>query len=298
LKQLDIYRVDATVFQKKFIPLERDKMKRKNQKVPDIPVMILCGGKGTRLREVTEVLPKPMVPIGNQPILWHIMKNYAAFGLRRFILCLGYKQEVFSDYFMNFHLRLSDATITLGHDPDICFHKDVEEADWQVTLAQTGIESKTGLRVIRASQYLKETDEDFFLTYGDGLSDVDIGALYRFHKENGKALTVSAVHPPARFGEMVLEGEQVKAFTEKPIRSQSYINGGFMVMKKEFLARYLSPAKDEFLEQAPMQNCVADSQVAAFRHEGFWQCMDTPREYTLLNDLWEKKKAPWTRFWR
>ena len=260
--------------------------------------MILCGGKGTRLREVTEVLPKPMVPIGNQPILWHIMKCYAAFGLHRFILCLGYKQEIFIDYFMNFHLRTADATITLGHDPKIFFHSEVEEADWQITLAQTGIEAKTGLRIARAGQYLKEEDEDFFLTYGDGVADVDIKKLYDFHKSNNNILTLSAVHPPARFGEMCLEGNEVIDFAEKQVRAQSYINGGFMVMKKEFLSRYVSLARDEFLEQEPIKNCVADHQVNAWKHEGFWQCMDTPREYTFLNELWEKKKAPWTRFWR
>ena len=273
-------------------------MQNENQMLPDIPVMILCGGKGTRLREVTEVLPKPMVPIGSQPILWHIMKSYASFGIRRFILCLGYKHEVFIDYFTSFHLRSADATITLGHEPEIFFHREVEEADWKVTLAQTGIESKTGLRIARAAQYLREEDQEFFLTYGDGIADVDIKALYEFHKHSGKMLTLSAVHPPARFGEMVLDGDNVKTFTEKPIRSESYINGGFMVIKKEFLSRYLSLERDEFLEQAPMMNCVKDSQAAAFRHEGFWQCMDTPREYTLLNELWkEKQQAPWTRYW-
>ena len=272
-------------------------MKSDNPKLPDIPVMILCGGKGTRLRDVTEVLPKPMVPIGNQPILWHIMKCYAAFGLRRFILCLGYKQEVFIDFFMNFHLRTADATITLGHDPEIQFHKDVEEADWQVTLAQTGIEAKTGLRVARAAQYLQPSDQDFFLTYGDGVADIDLEELFRFHRKSGKMLTVSAVHPPARFGEMVLDGDTVTEFAEKAPRSSGYINGGFMAVKRDFLARYLSPDKDEFLEQQPILNCVADRQMNAYRHEGFWQCMDTPREFTLLNDLWNKKKAPWTRYW-
>ena len=273
------------------------KMKSAKPKLPDIPVMILCGGKGTRLRDVTEVLPKPMVPIGNQPILWHIMKCYAAFGLRRFILCLGYKQEVFIDFFMNFHLRTADATITLGHDPEIHFHKDVEEADWQVTLAQTGIEAKTGLRVARASQYLQPSDQDFFLTYGDGVADIDLAALYRKHRGSGKLLTISAVHPPARFGEMVLDGDTVTEFAEKAPRSNGYINGGFMVVRRDFLTRYLSPDKDEFLEQRPVLDCVADRQMNAYRHEGFWQCMDTPREFTLLNDLWNRKKAPWTRYW-
>ena len=273
-------------------------MAKRIRKLPDIPVMILCGGKGTRLRDVTEVLPKPMVPIGGQPILWHIMKSYAAFGLRRFILCLGYKQEVFIDFFMNFHLRISDATITLGHDPEIHFHQDVEEADWQVTLAQTGIESKTGLRVERAAQYLNAGDQDFFLTYGDGVADIDFAELYRAHKKSGKLLTISAVHPPARFGEMVLEGDTVTEFAEKSPRGSGYVNGGFMVMKRDFLSRYLSLERDEFLEQEPILRCVEDRQTNAFRHEGFWQCMDTPREYTLLNELWSKKEAPWTKYWR
>ena len=272
-------------------------MKKTTEKLPDIPVMILCGGKGTRLRDVTEVLPKPMVPIGEQPILWHIMKCYAAFGFKRFILCLGYKQEVFIDYFMNFHLRTADATITLGHYPEITFHKEVEEADWQVTLAQTGIETKTGLRVSRAAQYLKTEDQDFFLTYGDGVADIDIAALYKAHKKSGKMLTISAVHPPARFGEIILDGSTVTEFAEKAPRSNGYINGGFMVVKRDFLSRYLAPDRDEFLEQAPITDCVNDRQMNAFRHEGFWQCMDTPREFTLLNDLWSKKKSPWTRFW-
>jgi len=272
-------------------------MNQKQKKLPDIPVMILCGGKGTRLRDVTEVLPKPMVPIGMQPILWHIMKSYAAFGLRRFILCLGYKSEAFIDFFMNFHLRISDATITLGHDPEIHFHQEVEEADWQITLAQTGIETKTGLRVARAARYLKDGDRDFFLTYGDGVADINISELYRAHRQSGKLLTVSAVHPPARFGEMILKGDTVIDFAEKAPRSNGYINGGFMAVDRDFLTRYLDLNRDEFLEQSPIINCVKDRQMNAFRHEGFWQCMDTPREYTLLNELWSKKRAPWTRYW-
>ena len=267
------------------------------QKLPDIPVMILCGGKGTRLRDVTEVLPKPMVPVGEQPILWHIMKCYAAFGLRRFILCLGYKQEVFIDFFMNFHLRIADATITLGHNPEIRFHREVEESDWKVTLAQTGIESKTGLRVALAAQYLKPGDQDFFLTYGDGLSDINLAKLYQAHLQSGKMLTVSAVHPPARFGEMMLDGDTVTDFAEKAPQSNAYINGGFMVVNRNFLSRYLNPERDEFLERDPIFRCVADRQVNACRHEGFWQCMDTPREFTLLNELWNQKKAPWVRYW-
>ncbi len=265
--------------------------------LPDLPVIILCGGKGTRLRDVTETLPKPMVPIGTQPILWHIMKSYAAFGLRRFILCLGYKQEVFIDFFMNFHLRISDASITLGHNPRLIFHNEVQESDWKVTLVQTGIDSKTGLRIARAARYLRHSDQAFFMTYGDGVADLDIARLYQSHCDAGKLVSITAVHPPARFGEIVMDGDIVTDFAEKKIRSNAYINGGFMVIQREFLDRYLSLESDEFLEQTPMLNCIRNKQVHAYRHEGFWQCMDTPREYTLLNDLWNSGKAPWIRFW-
>ena len=273
-------------------------MKSSGQLPADIPVMILCGGRGTRLRDVTEILPKPMVPVGELPILWHIMKCYAAFGVRRFILCLGYKQEAFIDFFMNFHLRIADATIKLGHDPEIKFHQDVAEADWQVTLAQTGIDSKSATRVARAARYLKPEDENFFLTYGDGVADIDILSLFQSHLASDKLLTVSAVHPPARFGEMVLDGDTVTDFSEKVARGNGYINGGFMVVKRDFLNRYVSCDRDEFFEMGPLSASVADRQVHAFRHEGFWQCMDTPREYSLLNELWRNGKAPWTRYWK
>ncbi len=272
-------------------------MKKRNLLVPDIPVMILCGGKGTRLRDVTEVLPKPMVPIGEQPILWHIMKCYAAFGVKRFILCLGYKSEAFIDYFLNYHIRNLDSTIRIGREPEVTIHGDAEDAGWEVTLARTGLESATGKRVAVASKYLKDTDEDFFLTYGDGLSDVNIADLYRHHRSSKKLLTVTAVHAPARFGELKIEKNEIFDFNEKTAVSAGYINGGFMVLNRDFLTRYLSPDRDEFLEQAPILTSIKDRQMNAFRHEGFWQCMDTPREFSLLNDLWNKKKTPWTRFW-
>ena len=180
-----------------------------NRDLPEMPpVMILCGGRGTRLREVTELLPKPMVPVGGLPIVWHIMKSYAAFGVRRFILCLGYKREAFVDYFVNYHLRTSDATIKLGHTPDITFHGESDEADWEVTLAGTGEDSMTGYRVWKAAKYLKEDDDCFFLTYGDGVSDVNIRELYQTHRESGKLVTMTAVHPEARFGQMLLDVAQ------------------------------------------------------------------------------------------
>lgn len=269
------------------------------KKLADIPLMILCGGQGTRLRDVTELLPKPMVAIGEQPIVWHIMKSYAAFGVRRFILCLGYKKEAFIDYFMNYHLRTADATIKLGHQPDITFHGDPEEADWEVTLAGTGLESMTGFRVAKAAKYLLDDDETFFLTYGDGLSDINIRNLYDTHRKTGKMITVSAVHPETRFGELQLNGDLVSGFEEKPPRGTGYINGGFMAVNREFVEQYVPGGNDQlFLEREPLHNAAKDGNMAVYRHEGFWQCMDNQREYTLLNELWKSGKAPWTKHWK
>ena len=262
------------------------------------PVMILCGGKGTRLRDVTELLPKPMVSIGEQPIVWHIMKSYASFGVKRFILCLGYKKESFVDYFMNYHLRTSDATIKLGHEPEITFHGESDESDWEVTLAGTGLETMTGGRVFRASKYLKDTDENFFLTYGDGVCDVNIEELYQHHLNSDKLLTLTAVHPEARFGEMNLSGCNVLGFEEKPAQADGYINGGFMVIRKEFIKRYLNGQEDQFFEREPMTRCASDGHMQVFKHDGFWQCMDNQREYNMLNALWEKGDAPWTKYWK
>ena len=269
----------------------------KNRQMP--PVMILCGGKGTRLRDVTELLPKPMVPIGPQPIVWHIMKSYAACGVRRFILCLGYRKEEFIDYFLNFKSRSGDLTLTgLAPDGGIIHHGDAsDESAWQVTLADTGPETMTGGRIRRASRYLTPEDDEFFLTYGDGVSDIDIASLYDFHRKCGREITVSAVHPEGRFGELSFAGDLVNAFSEKPPRSAGYINGGFMVLKRSAVERFI-PETDCFFEQKPILDAVAAGEVAAYRHEGFWQCMDTPREHKMLNDLWAAGKAPWTRFWK
>lgn len=260
--------------------------------------MILCGGKGTRLREVTELLPKPMVPIGEQPIVWHIMKSYAAFGVNRFILCLGYKRECFVDYFTNYRLRTTDATVYSGAQNRVEFHSDNNEDEWQITLAGTGIDSGTGTRVRLASRYLRDDDDCFFLTYGDGVSDVDVAAELAFHREHGLEVTVGAVHPAARFGEIKIAADnKVKSFVEKPARIPGYINGGFMVMQKSFVTRFI-PEEDCFLEQQPLFSAVKAGEMAAFRHEGFWQCMDTPREHSMLNELWESGNAPWTKYWK
>ena len=261
------------------------------------PAMILCGGKGTRLRDISEMLPKPMVTIGEQPIVWHVMKCYAAFGVRRFILCLGYKREAFVDYFVNYHLRTADATVTLGHEANLRFHGENPESDWEVTLAGTGIETCTGKRVAIASKHLRPEDRNFFLTYGDGVADIDIDALYAHHLKGKRLLTLTAVHPAARFGQMLLDGDKVVGFEEKPLQGEGYVNGGFMVMSRSFVTQYLSLERDEFLEKEPMQSALAHDDVHAYRHEGFWQCMDNSREYHYLNELWATGQAPWTKYW-
>ncbi len=261
------------------------------------PAMILCGGQGTRLRDVTELLPKPMVPVGEQPIVWHIMKSYAAFGVSRFILCLGYKREEFIDYFLNYHARSSDITVRLGREHDITYHDRSGEENWEVTLADTGPDTMTGGRVRIASRYLHDFDEDFFLTYGDAVADIEVDKLLEFHRSNSRRLTISAVSPVGRFGELSLEGSVVRGFQEKPPGDDRSINGGFMVMDRSFISAYLPDGQDVFLEAEPMTKATAAGDVDAFRHQGFWQCMDTPREHQLLNDLWKKKQRPWTRHW-
>ncbi len=259
--------------------------------------MILCGGQGTRLRDVTEILPKPMVPVGPHPIVWHIMKTYASFGVRRFILCLGYKRESFIDYFVNYHARATDVTLTLGRHPQIAYHGEHGEEDWEVTLADTGDRTMTGGRVYRAAKYLKDTDESFFLTYGDGLANVDVGKQYAVHQAHAKAITVTAVHPSGRFGEMKVDGDAVIGFQEKPQTEIGLINGGYMVLRRSFITKYLHADPKLILEQDPMRSAVAHGDMSAFMHGGFWQCMDTAREHKFLNELWDQGNAPWKEHW-
>lgn len=259
------------------------------------PAMILCGGMGTRLRDVTEILPKPMVPVGSQPIVWHIMKTYAAFGVRRFILCLGYKREAFIDYFLAYRARAADVTIHLGSGR-VDHHAPHAEEGWEVTLADTGERSMTGCRVARAAKYLRAGDDRFFLTYGDGLANIDLTALLAHHDAHGRAMTVSAVHPISRFGEIVMDGDRVRSFHEKPQTDTGLINGGYMVVSRSFLG-YLRDDPTLVLEQQPMRQAAQDGQLSAYVHPGFWQCMDTAREHQLLNELWERSAAPWTERW-
>jgi glucose-1-phosphate cytidylyltransferase len=253
-------------------------------------VVILCGGMGTRLRDVTELIPKPMVPVGSRPIVWHIMKTYAHYKFNRFILCLGYKKEAFIDYFLHYTARNSDLTVKLGHDGEATFHNANGLEDWTITLADTGLKTMTGSRLKRAAKYIDQ--QTFMLTYGDGLANVDLAALLKHHKKSGKLATVSAVHPAGRFGEIEIEKNTVTSFAEKPQTTQGYINGGYMVFEKEFINKYIDDDSDCVLEAHSLAACARDGKLGAFCHDGFWQCMDTAREYELLNDMWERG-APW-----
>ena len=255
-------------------------------------VVILCGGQGTRIREVSEVLPKPMIPIGRFPILWHIMKSYAEWGHTDFILCLGYKGEMIREFFLNYDARTRDSTVTLGSKQNVEFRDASSELDWRVTLAETGLNSLTGTRTRLIRKYLAEDDE-FMLTYGDGVANIDLKSLVEFHRSHGKVLTITGVHPPGRFGELeVTDDGRVTEFNEKSQLARGWISGGFLVANKKFFD-YLGPDEDLMFEEEPMGKLVRDGQVMMYQHEGFWHPMDTPRDYRHLNRLWEDDQAPW-----
>jgi glucose-1-phosphate cytidylyltransferase len=254
--------------------------------------MILCGGQGSRLREETGVRPKPMVEIGGRPIVWHIMKLYAWYGFTDFVLCLGYKGHVIRDYFLNYKAYNADVTVRLGAPGVVDYHTSHGEEHWNVTLVETGELTQTGARVSRAGRYIK--NDTFCLTYGDGLGDIDIASLLRFHEKHGRIGTVTGVRPPGRFGELRV-GDEGKAleFNEKPQVTEGFINGGFFVFQRAFLDTYVNDRDDLMLEQAPLQQLVRDDELRVFVHEGFWQPMDTYRELTLLEQLWKSGQAPW-----
>jgi len=250
--------------------------------------IILCGGKGTRLSEETGLRPKPMVEIGERPILWHIMQSYAHYNHKDFYLALGYKQEFIKDYFINFYARSTDFKVDLGTG-SVDYLKQ-NKMDWKLNLIDTGEETLTGGRVKRLKEFIG--NETFMLTYGDGVCDVNIEELVKFHKAHGKLATVTAVRPPARFGEMIFDGDVVTEFKEKPRASVGWINGGFFVLEPEVFD-YIPEGDDAVFEKAPLENLANDGQLVAFKHEGFWQCMDTMRDKKLLNDLWDSKDASW-----
>jgi len=254
-----------------------------------VKVVILCGGLGTRLREETEFRPKPMVEIGGRPILWHIMKTFAHFGFREFVLCLGYRGNTIKDYFLNYEAMNNDFSICLGQTSHIHYHGHHTEQGFSVTLADTGLNSMTGERIHRIQKYVK--DETFLLTYGDGLANVNIADLVDFHKGHGKTATVTTVPPISRFGMVDLGGDdQVARFTEKP-RTDGWMSAGFFVLNQEVFD-YLD-GDDCIFERRPLEQLAADGQLMAYRHEGFFYAMDTYREYQRLNELWRSGNPPW-----
>ena len=252
-------------------------------------VVIFCGGLGTRLREETEFRPKPMVPIGERPILWHIMKTYAHFGHKDFVLCLGYKGDIIKEYFRNYHWNTSDVTLKLGPRPQIKYHNQHGEEDWSVTLVDTGQATMTGGRLKRVLRFIDE--DNFLVTYGDGLTNSNINDSIAFHRAQGKMVTITAVRPAGRFGDLEISGDTVTAFKEKAEEQMGFINGGFFVMNKR-IGDYLTGDKC-VLEQEPLNRLAAEGQIAAYCHAGFWQCMDTFREQQLLANLWNSGHAPW-----
>ena len=252
-------------------------------------VVILCGGKGTRLREETEYRPKPMVEIGGRPILWHIMKIYAHYGFNDFILCLGYKGNVIKDYFLNYRAMNSDFTLSLGHERNITYHDAYDETDFTVTLADTGLEANTGSRVAQIEKYID--GDTFMVTYGDGVADVNVRALADFHESHDGIATMTTYQPSSRYGKLDLnENRQVTQFAEKP-QLEDWISGGFFVFNRTFFD-YLSTDEDCFM-QGELPKLATEGQLYGYQHDGFFLGMDTYREHQYLNDLWQRGQAPW-----
>jgi glucose-1-phosphate cytidylyltransferase len=255
-----------------------------------MPVVVLAGGMGTRLREETERVPKPLVEIGERPILWHILKLYGHHGARRFLVCLGYKSWAIKEFFLRYHEHSADLTVHLGSDEPPTFHDSAVAEDWEVTLAETGLETGTGGRLHRVRRYV-DTDT-FMFTYGDGIGRVDIEALLEFHRSHDSIATVTGVHPSSRYGEMRVEDGVATEFNEKPTTPEGFVSGGFFVFQREIFD-YLTEEPGLILEQAPLRRLARDGQLAVYRHEDFWLGMDTYREFAELNRLWASGEAPW-----
>lgn len=258
----------------------------------DVQTVILAGGFGTRLREQTEFIPKPMVSIGTKPILWHIMKIYSHYGYKRFVICLGYKGEIIKEYFFHYRIRNSDFTIHLGNKEKeyVHIHDKHNKDDWEVTLTDTGLRAMTGARIKRIERYI-DTDI-FFVTYGDGVANIDLNKLMDFHLSHGKLATITGVRPPSRFGELITDDKRVVEFSEKPQVGSSLINGGFFVFNRGVFS-YLSEDDQCTLERTPLERLAKDGELMVYQHTDFWQCMDTLRDLNLLNEYWKSGDAPW-----
>lgn len=252
-------------------------------------VIILAGGYGTRLGSITDVLPKPMVKIGDKPILWHIMKTYSQFDYNDFIICLGYKQEVIKEYFANYHIESSDFQLKLG-TKELTILKSHDEQNWKVSLINTGLDALKGARLKKIEKYLD--DDTNMLTYGDGVADINIAELVKFHKSHGKMLTITGVHPPARFGEIIEENSRLVSFKEKPQSSAGLISGGFIVFNKELLS-YLNEDDSCDLEYGVFEKLAEKGEIMVYTHKGDWECVDTERDLKHLNKLWSENKAFW-----
>ena len=257
----------------------------------NIPVVILCGGLGTRLREETEFMPKPMVVIGKKPILWHIMKIYAHYGFRKFIFCLGYKGEMIKEYFIHYEMMNNDVTIRLGSNKGIKIHNGNNEENWEITLCDTGAKALKGARIKKIEKYI-DTDQ-FMVTYGDGVADIDIGELLKFHISHGKIATVTGVRPKfLKFGELNIQEGRVARFTEKPKYTGNYVNGGFFVFNRS-LFDYLEDRDDCELETEPLDQISQQGELMVYKHNRFWACMDTIRDAGYLNNLWNNDRPAW-----
>jgi glucose-1-phosphate cytidylyltransferase len=254
-----------------------------------IPVVILCGGRGTRLKEETEWRPKPMVSIGDRPILWHIMKIYASWGFTNFILCLGYKGEQIKDYFLNYDLKQCDIRLDLGSKRIEKLSNGHGEANWTISLVNTGEDSATGGRLKIASKYIES--DTFLFTYGDGVANVNLGELLNYHYQKQKWATVTAVRPSSRYGELAIADGIAEMFSEKPQTHKGWINGGFFVLNRKAID-LIEDAHTNW-EHEPLQQLTQMGELAVYQHEGFWQCMDTYREMEMLNELWRNNQAPW-----
>jgi len=256
----------------------------------EVPVVILCGGMGTRLREASEKLPKPLVDIGGKPILWHVMKTYGHYGFRRFVLCLGYKSEQIRRYFLDYREHQDDFTLSLaGGEPR--WHRSGELEDWDITFVDTGLMTGTGARIRRVAEYL---DHDrFMLTYGDGVGAVDLDALVRTHLAGDRIGTVTGVHPASRYGEMRIADGAVAEFNEKPTLAAGWVSGGYFMFDRIFVDKYLDDDPGLLLEHRPLQRLAADGELGINPHEGFWMGMDTFRDWTELNQLWDSGQAEW-----